>query len=370
LEKFEMKKSLVAIATLASTAAFAQSSVSLYGVADAWVGSSKSDVAVAAPTPATAPAVLAVGERQTLLGSGGLNGSRWGLRGSEDLGGGLKANFTLEQGFAIDTAAAATSGLQFSRQAYVGASGGFGEVRLGRQYSAYDELRGATNNTFDSAFAITGYVWGAHKDNAATPNTLYGGDYNSRIDNQIYYATPNMSGFSAAIGYGLGENKAAGLKATDTLSLHGKYANGPLLVGLAYQDQKLAITGSNKYTLLAGSYNLGVAKIMAGVNQGKRPAGASTEKDTEFQLGVDFPLGATTIALGYAYAKVKNDLTGGTAKANGFSAAATYDLSKRTAMYVGMNTGKVKEDIAQTGGVVRGDLGKTQLFAVGVRHKF
>jgi predicted porin len=151
-----MKKSLVALAALAAVgAASAQSTVTLYGVADVWLGSQKVE---------TRPNgnVAFTGVRQNLLNSGGYNGSRFGFRGTEDLGGGLKANFVLEQGITVDDGKMADTKdfRQFNRQAYVGFSGGFGEVRLGRQYTAYDTLRGATNHSFDTAFAVTSSVWG------------------------------------------------------------------------------------------------------------------------------------------------------------------------------------------------------------------
>ncbi len=142
-----MKKSLIALAVLAvAGAASAQSSVQLYGIADVWVGGIK-----ATGTKA-----------QTVVESGGVSGSRWGVKGSEDLGGGLKAIFTLEQGFAIDTGAAATG---FNREASVGVAGNFGEVKLGKVWTAYDDVQAASNPVFDSAltpsakaFASTGVV--------------------------------------------------------------------------------------------------------------------------------------------------------------------------------------------------------------------
>jgi len=124
-----MKKSLIALAVLAASGtAMAQSNVTLYGLADVWFGSSKFEV---------------TGEgsvRQTKVDSGGLNTSRWGMKGSEDLGGGLKANFQLEQGFDLSTGAA-QSGKTFNRQAWVGLSGGFGEVQLGKVWTSYDDIR-------------------------------------------------------------------------------------------------------------------------------------------------------------------------------------------------------------------------------------
>ncbi|MDO9203061.1 MAG: porin, partial [Hydrogenophaga sp.] len=112
-----MKKSLIALAVLAASgAAMAQSSVTLYGIADVVIHKDKGASAA--------------------LASGGVSGSRLGFKGTEDLGGGLKANFVLEQGLQLDTGAigdgtAKTAGQAFSRQSYVGLSGGFGEVKLG-----------------------------------------------------------------------------------------------------------------------------------------------------------------------------------------------------------------------------------------------
>jgi len=105
-----MKKSLIALAVMAAAgAASAQSSVQLYGIVDIWFGSVKDGVGA---------------QSETKLDAGGVNGNRFGLKGSEDLGGGLKANFQLEQGFNMDDGSAVAS-TAFNRQAWVGLSGGF-----------------------------------------------------------------------------------------------------------------------------------------------------------------------------------------------------------------------------------------------------
>lgn len=346
-----MKKSLIALAVLAaSSAAMAQSTVTLYGVADAWVGQ----------TSTTDANGLKV--KQTKIDSGGFNGSRWGLKGSEDLGGGLKAIFTLESGFNIDTGAGSTDGL-FNRQAFVGLQGGFGAVTLGRQYTAYDELRGATNQAYDTAFATTGGVWG---------NGI--ADYADRANNSIAYTSPSFGGVSGAVVVGLGENKTDGLKATKNYSAHIKYANGPVLVGYAHQVQNSrnaavaavvapltpapAIPASNtadiKYNLLAGSYDFGVASLTGGYNEAKQ----GNVKDKEYQVGVSVPFGAASVALGYAHSK--SEAAGRAAtNAEGYSLTGLYDLSKRTRLYAGLNNVKQKESSE-----------KSSIFAVGVRHAF
>ena len=193
-----MKKSLIALAVLAASgASFAQSSVSVYGIADIWFGQ----------TSGSAPTVS-----QTVLNSGGVSGSRWGLKGSEDLGGGLKANFLLEQGFALDTG---VSGAGFNRQAYVGFSGGFGEVKLGNVYTAYDDISGAANAAFDSALAPVSGVWKST-------------GYVSNPNNNIYYASPSMGGFSGAVSYALGENKT------------GRELAAPFTALARFEEQSLA----------------------------------------------------------------------------------------------------------------------------------
>lgn len=123
-----------------------------------------------------------------LDGSGVHSGSRWGLRGSEDLGGGLSALFTLESGFNSDDGSVAQGGLMFGRQAFVGVRGGFGSLTAGRQYTPHEDAIDA----FDPLDGISG---GA--DNLLRRTV--------RIDNALVYASPNWDGLSARLAYGLGE---------------------------------------------------------------------------------------------------------------------------------------------------------------------
>jgi predicted porin len=343
-----MKKSLIALAVLAASgAAMAQSSVTLYGLVDAAVDSTSSETT----------GLNAVGKlTQTRVSSSALNNSRWGLKGSEDLGGGLSAVFALEAGFNTDTGSAAnlspnTSQTMFGRQAFVGLNSNFGTVSLGRQYTAYDALRGATNNTSDYNFATTNSVWGGVG--------LAG--YSNRTSNSIAYTSPDFSGISGAVVLGLGENKTATNSASSNNSLHIKYANGPVLVGYAYQQEKIQNTAtstmSNKYNLLAGSYDFGVAKLVAGYNDAKN----DLIKEKDYQVGVSAPFGAAVVYAGYSHAKAEG--AGFNNKGNGFDLVGTYSLSKRTTMYAGYYNTKVESNngASET---------KTQSFAAGVRHTF
>jgi len=325
-----MKKSLIALAVLAASgASFAQSSVSIYGIADVWFGRT---TASGLPT-------------QTVLNSGGVSGSRFGFKGSEDLGGGLKANFLLEQGFNIDTGAT-TAGQAFSRQSYVGFSGGFGEVKLGKMWTAYDDISGATNPVFDSILSPQNNVW------------LSTG-YQANPNNGLYYVSPSMGGFSAAVSYALGENKTAAVDAGSVVAVNVKYEGGPVYVGLAHQREKATDNSdANKFTRLNGSYDLGVAKLLAGYG---RVAGAADTSTSEWELGADFPVsGALTLSAGIA--RSSDNAAKGDATRKGYGLGAAYAMSKRTTVYGGYQSANIaKPGVADT---------DTTALAVGLKHTF
>ena len=360
-----MKKTLVALAALASMSAFAQSSVTLYGIADVWLGNLKKTTEIGGVT---------TGVAQNLLNSGGINGSRWGLKGSEDLGGGLKANFLLESGFNIDNGSSAQGGVLFGRQAVVGLSGGFGELRFGRQYTAYDELRGGTDLMGHSSFSATvGSAGGAW---------ALGRDYTFRADNTIRYATPNFGGFGVGATYSFGENKTTTTGASGIIAIHGLYANGPITAGIGYQQEKnpgglaagpaapnpnfnnggFAVNGTTEtHLLVSGAYDFGVAKVRLAYNTSKDNAAGTPSADKEFTVGVSAPLGPVTIASEFATSK------NSAVKGRSLGVQAQYDLSKRTFAYVGFQNTK-SNDIVAAGAA--STTTKGNLIAVGVRHGF
>lgn len=344
-----MKKNLIALAVLAASGvASAQSSVTLYGLADVYVGSTKVKTTVGGATTSL---------RQSVVDSGGFNTSRFGLKGSEDLGGGLKANFLLESGVDISTGAAnnyvnpytgATSASVWGRQSWVGVSGGFGEVRLGKMWTPYDEVKGSGAAAFDAnIFAPATNVWVSNS-------------YQDRPGNAIYYATPNVSGFSAAALYSLGENKTATASAGKIASVNVQYAGGPIAAALAYQTEKqggASLNPTKKFTQLNGSYDFGAAKLLAAYGHVK----VDNDKANEYQIGVDVPLGgAFTVSGGYAHSKITT--AGGDVKSNGIGLAGKYDLSKRTFAYAGLQM--AKNDAGTLGTV------KTNTYAAGIQHKF
>ena len=338
-----MKKNLIALAVLAASGvASAQSTVTLYGLVDAYVGSFKTKTSV--------PGAAGTSIRQSVINGSGFNTSRFGLKGSEDLGGGLKANFLLESGFDVSTGAAnsyrnpftpgtASSQNQsavFGRQSWVGVSGAFGEAKLGKMWTPYDDVKGLGAAAFDAnIFAPANNVWLSNS-------------YEDRPGNAIYYATPDISGFSAAAMYAFGENKtsapAVAGNAGNISSFNVKYAGGPVAVALAYQAEKrggvLTAEPTTKFTQLNASYDFGVAKLLAAAGNVKN-VGHVDGKATEYQIGVDVPLGsAFTVSGGYARSKL-TDTGAAELTSRGFGLAAKYDMSKRTFLYAGVQTAKI-----------------------------
>lgn len=365
-----MKKSLIALAVLAASgAAMAQSSVTLYGVADAYFGSKKTNsLSVVGGT------LVATEQRQTVIDSAGLSSTRWGLRVNEDLGGGLKAFATLEAGVNIDTGTSQQAGLAFGRQAFVGLGGNFGNLSLGRHYSAYDDVKGSflsaqgNSVSFDATGApnvgagLGDLLSGAVTPAAAAALTAQAArigawtGYQVRVDNSIRYETPNFSGFKAVVVYGLGENKTVGSSATKNGSLSLTYANGPVAVALAYADDEVLKDFHVKNTAIGGNYDFGVAKAFLAFNHAKITGIA---KQNEWSIGVKAPFGATTLVAQYAQSK-GDDL----GKSTSFGLEAQYSLSKRTTAYTAFNQTKAFKDGLTVDGL------KNNVFGVGIRHTF
>lgn len=334
--------------------ASAQSSVTLYGIVDAWVGQTQNK-AGATPLGTT-----------ELLDSGGGQASRWGVRGTEDLGGGLRAHFVLEQGFSVATGAVSrvsASDSGFNRTAYLGLTGDFGELRGGRMLTAYDALRGSTNHLYDSSgFASTGQVWGAGASAANGLPAVTGSDYLARGNHTVFYATPALGPISGSYSYSADAAEATATERPRMSTAHIKYTDGPLRIGYSYQSERYT-TGKNKFHLVAGHYNFGVARLVGSLQRqvDERVAGHQTSK--EWQLGVDVPLGAATVALGYASSISENASGQQVIDASGLSLMGTYDLSKRTRLYVAMR--KLKTQRADNSTSL-----DARRIGVGMTHRF
>eukprot|EP00611_Tribonema_gayanum_P006282 TRINITY_DN15592_c0_g1_i1.p2 TRINITY_DN15592_c0_g1~~TRINITY_DN15592_c0_g1_i1.p2 ORF type:complete len:339 (+),score=86.90 TRINITY_DN15592_c0_g1_i1:76-1092(+) len=338
-----MKKSLIALAVLGSVAgvAQAQSSVTLYGLVDVYAARVKSGP-VGAETSTT------------VLNSGGLLTSRFGLTGSEDLGGGLKAIFKLEQGFDASRGTSST-GTAFDRQSWVGLEGGFGTVQFGNVWSAFDDVFYIGNSVFDS-FVFSPGSGGFALAGTNPVMSVYA--YNDKPRNAFKYTTPSFGGFSAAVSHGLDEVAATSADQTD---FNLQYANGPLTVAFAYQLRREAgITAGEdqKFAYLNAAYDLGPVILRGGVGQTRQ---VLADKTNDYQFGVDFPLSsALTLSAGYAGSKDK-DVTP-EVKRQGLALGATYTLSKRTLVYAALNSSKQK--VAGT------TSDKYSFIGAGLQHKF
>ncbi len=347
-----MKKTLIALAAVAATgAALAQSSVTMYGRIDAGLNNQKTTVT----TPA---GVSTYTKGNSLVGDSGLSTSLIGIRGSEDLGGGLKANFVAEWNYATSGGAFATAGP--GRDNTIGLSGGFGDFRMGRSYTPLFSVIGMSD-----VFATTG---------ATTVSNFPDG---VRASSAWFYTTPNMGGFTARVMLG---DADAGTNATVAkgrqYGLYGMYAAGPLAVGLGYGNIKgvagpiaTPTTGKTTGSALSATYDLGAAKLFFGHNRGKTQGNvtvANYTKAAETNFGVSVPMGAVTLMA--AYGRNNNsDVTAGVAEkrsGNDFVVGATYALSKRTTAY--FKTGTYNKWKAGT--TLPGT--KTNRTSVGLRHVF
>ena len=318
-----MKKSLIALAVLAASgAAMAQSSVTLYGVADAAVTHVNGD------------------DNWTGLDSGANKTSRLGFRGTEDLGGGLKANFVLEGGFNLDNGDGASGfagskagdGFQFKRRSTVGLAGSFGEVRLGRELTAAYNAT-ARYDVFGSVGLGQSRLWadGGVVDANANASAV---TTNQRISNALTYVSPDFSGFKVGLNYGFGET-TTGNSDSGYLGAGLMYDNGPLSLGLGLERLNNGVnsvaTSDIDAWSLGGSYDFGVAKLLAGYRESTVDLAAVENKRTGYYVAATAPVGAGTVRV--SYNRYENELGNVTGKADQFAIGYVYGLSKRTSVY-------------------------------------
>ena len=349
-----MKKSLIALAVLAASgAAMAQSSVTLFGIVDAGVSYVDN--------------VDAAGSNKYGVHHSGMQSSRLGFRGVEDLGGGLKAGFWIEGALTVDDGTAA--GFNFKRRSTVGLTGNFGEVRLGRDLT--------TGYSKTSSYDLFGQVgMGAFSAWSDWDTTGAGDDNGIRANNMISYFSPNFSGFKGAVSYAFDE-QVGGSKQGRYVGGNVSYDNGPLSVAVSYDRLNVVsgTAGDKDIFTVGGSYNFGVAKL-SGIAQAQKYsyAAGADRKYNNFALGVSAPVGgAGEVKLQYAlYDQKAID-----SKAHQLSLGYVHNLSKRTAVYSTVAYLKNKDLSARglnASGVnttTTGVPGKSQTgVQVGVRHAF
>ncbi|WP_422089078.1 porin [Variovorax sp.] len=365
----------LAVAGVAS----AQSSVTLFGVVDASISGYSNSSRDLKPTVLNnnfgAPTYTNRGSvkvSRTALANSGYNTSRLGFRGTEDLGGGLAASFWLEAPISNDDGATGVS--TFSRRSTASLSGGFGEIRLGRDYTptfwndnVFDPFgnNGVGSNLINTANGYNVTTGGA-KDTGG-----FGGNQNySRASNSIgYFLPPNLGGFYGQVMYAFHENdKYSGGQFTPADSATSKsragryiggrigYANGPLDVAMAYGNSTVGdqfyagTTDSVKTFNLGASYDFGPAKLFGELSRAKNSrdyaitpiTGARPDVDlTGYMIGVTVPVGAGLIRASYSAVKYDRNLpfdyfnpaNNLDPKANKLAIGYVHNLSKRTALY-------------------------------------
>ena len=406
-----MKKTLVAIAALAATGAFAQSSVTMYGIAD---------VAYVSKTHTGADGAQL--SKASGIGEGYNAGNRIGFKGTEDLGAGKTAGFVIEQGINLTngqlfSTRAAAGGQQLDGVAATGGTGNnmpsgaystatnrqsfvsfgnksFGEVRAGYQYTALYTV--STNS---------GYHLGSEQPGGDLAHgTLSNADFGGTRANGITYIAPTMGGVTLTVQKGAATGREdveiaspANGKTTDKnnrWSILANYTNGPLNASYAHTNFKTEVNAvasgtvtttifgsvtaassaavgaknqDNKLDQLAGSYQLGAAKLTASYAKGqiRDAATAANSADTKAQqIGAEYAIGAARPFLVKGTGKIVKLSDGSTtfdAKSTQFG--VRYDLSKRTVAYV--ISGKVTDDAA-TSTTIKERKGT----AVGLFHSF
>ncbi|BCQ51405.1 porin [Burkholderia gladioli] len=270
-----MKKSLLALVALSAFAgaAHAQSSVTLYGIIDAGILFNNN----------------ANGARQWQQSSGVLQGSRWGLKGAEDLGGGLKAIFVLENGFSISSGALGQGGAMFGRQAYVGlSSDSLGKVTLGRQYDSVVDYTGAL---------ATGSQWAGYI--GAHPGDLDNMNNANRVNNAVKYTSPVYGGFQFGGLYSLGG--VAGQPGRNQIfSVGAGYNNGPLALGVGYVNAR-----NPNYSFFGNNPNANTATSTSGLNMTSpvyRGYASANTLEIVAAAGA-YSIGAATLGVTYSYTR-------------------------------------------------------------------
>lgn len=318
-----MKKTVIAAATLAalSGAAAAQSSVTLYGVVDVNVSRSERH------------------NGDTLTGMNTYNptnarGPRFGMRGSEDLGGGMKGLFVLEGSFSPESGTTAANNQLFDRQAWVGVSAGWGELTVGRQ------------ETMTRVVHVNGYtdVTGLTELSVASNNSglQLMQNMGNRVNNAIRYTTPTFSGVKVRVQSGLG-------KQSNTATTSGAvitYDQGPVRLALSHEYYEgIGIAGVSKWnevTTVGASYKFSAATLVAGYQDSRKVGGAAaapaatTTSHEAYSIGAIVPVSkALTLRAQYTMSTTNTPTTSRDYSRAGVS--ARYSLSPRTFLYAAYN---------------------------------
>nr|WP_315595056.1 porin [uncultured Cupriavidus sp.] len=342
---------------IAAGAAHAQSSVTLYGVADA-------GIEYLSNVPSASG-----GSSQVRMTSGNMSTSRWGIRGVEDLGGGLKAIFDLESGISFDTGAQNNNTRLFDRGAFVGLASQYGTLTLGRQ----------TTPMYDTGLQVDPMGYAPRYSLYKSDDTLAG-----RADNAIKYRG-KFNGLTATALYSFsrtgGGEVPGNYKVDRNLGVSLMYEAGAFAVGAAYDEFQGSTVPTENLTdrraMLGASYAFGPAKAFVGYrwyngNVGTLPANRSNL----YWAGLRYSMTPALTLTGAAY---YTDTQNSSADPIMFVASADYAFSKRTDVYMNvgyaLNRGNSQLGMngynARTGNPTNVVPGRDQTGVImGVRHKF
>ncbi|WP_374622715.1 porin [Pandoraea sp.] len=387
-----MKKTLLAAAVVGafSASAQAQSSVTLYGLIDAGVAYTSNSTNTAG----------ASGSKNFRATSGLVNGSRWGLKGAEDLGGGNKAIFVLENGFSINNGTSGQNGRMFGRQAFVGLQNDkFGSVTIGRQYdSLVDYLAPLTLNGSSFGGTIAAHPY----DNDNTNNSF-------RVNNSVKYSSANYNGLTFGGLYGF-SNKAGDFSNNRAFSAGVNYANGPLTVAAAYLERQGnpgnnntggavdtssggdSVFNASKQRVwgIGGNYAFGPATVglvythtqlqgLTGLNYNSTAVAFGNDglKFDNFEVNGRYMLTpAVSLSAAYTYTMAKQDSTDKKPKFHTVTLQADYRLSKRTDVYLTGSYQHISDNEGtglQAGVGAAGGMSSTSsqtVVGTGIRHRF
>ena len=354
-----MKKTLTAFAALAVCGlACAQSSVTLFGVVDA-------GLTYQSTTSRDTTTGASVKQSKTSLGNSGYNSSRIGFRGTEDLGGGLAASFWLEAPITNDDGATGIS--TFARRSTVSLSGGYGELRLGRDYTPT-----FWNDTVFDPFGTNGS--GTNVISTVSGNTTLNNANYVRASNSIgYFLPPNLGGFYGQFQYALHENASTDATSTTAASsssagryVGGRfgYANGPLDVALGVGRSTVVDTTALQRSVqtinLGASYDFGPVKLFGELSNVKNKFDYAAVADTHdsyngYLIGATVPVGAGLIRVAYSQVRYNEGAAGITGEdplARKFAIGYVHNLSKRTALYATVARVNNRNDVNYTGSLV------------------
>ncbi|MCK9689363.1 porin [Scleromatobacter humisilvae] len=374
-----MKFTLGAIAlALAAPAAFAQSSVTIYGIID------------------LDGQYLSGHTKDVLVTSGGQSGSRIGFKGTEDLGSGYYTDFVLEGGLNVDTGGSAQGGALFGRQAFGALRTPFGTASAGRQYSSIyfqtGDFSEFSNVSVGATTAVIGGWAGGYEPirgsaNNTTTSTATGSELNgspARVNNSFRYTTPTFEGLKASFLYGAGE-VTGGTTSTRLFDYSLRYTNYGVDAYVSYVSDK-AQNGTNVLNsrtdvgiiTASAAYTIGAFKVEGGYLSAndKRPA---DQDGHGFWLGGDYKFGQNVVRTQWVQNNPNHNNTG-LGKTNAFGVGYEYDFSKRTNLYTSLtrfdnDASADGKFVGRIGGATPAGLTTTtdrsvNEFVLGVRHAF